>query len=204
MVLFDFKSNGKTYYSDIPNVSYFKHWTFDDLEAEATRSGKGALQQGKGTIVELYNDTLPINDTMVLSYWMKNDYLYHRPNLHYKLYDPEGNEIYQMSVDAAKALNYQNGWVMVEIEIKPQVSGIVDEIYVEAGQLISKGDKIALVKIIPNMVSLNNAENRVRQAEISLENAQLDLNRNKQLKDQAVIAAAEFQQFEIAIAAQQN
>jgi HlyD family secretion protein len=84
-----------------------------------------------------------------------------------------------------------------EIEIKPQVSGIVDEIYVEAGQLISKGDKIALVKIIPNMVSLNNAENRVRQAEISLENAQLDLNRNKQLKDQAVIAAAEFQQFEI-------
>tara|TARA_R110002049_G_scaffold246847_5_gene420956 strand:+ start:2436 stop:3533 length:1098 start_codon:yes stop_codon:yes gene_type:complete len=84
-----------------------------------------------------------------------------------------------------------------EIEIKPQVSGIVDEIYVQAGQLISKGDKIALVKIIPNMVSLNNAENRVRQAEISLENAQLDLNRNKQLRDQAVIAAAEFQQFEI-------
>lgn len=85
-----------------------------------------------------------------------------------------------------------------EIAIKPQVSGIVDEIYVEAGQRISKGDKIALVKIIPNMVSLNNAQNRVRQAEISLENAQLDLNRNKQLKDQSVIADAEFQQFEIA------
>ncbi len=85
-----------------------------------------------------------------------------------------------------------------EIDIKPQVSGIIDEIYVEAGQRIAKGDQIALVKIIPNMVSLNNAENRVRQAKISLENAQLDLNRNKQLRDESVIAAAEFQQFEIA------
>lgn len=85
-----------------------------------------------------------------------------------------------------------------EIEIKPQVSGIIDEIYVEAGQRIEKGDQIALVKIIPNMVSLNNAENRLRQAKISLENAQLDLNRNKQLREESVIAAAEFQQFEIA------
>jgi HlyD family secretion protein len=84
-----------------------------------------------------------------------------------------------------------------EIEIKPQVSGIIDVIYVEAGQMIEKGDKIALVKIIPNMVSLNNAENRVRQAKITLENAQLDLNRNKELKDKSVIAAAEFQPFEI-------
>jgi len=84
-----------------------------------------------------------------------------------------------------------------EIEIKPQVSGIIDVIYVEAGQMIQKGDKIALVKIIPNMVSLNNAENRVRQAKISLDNAQLDLNRNKELKDKSVIAAAEFQPFEL-------
>ena len=115
MILFDFQSNGNTYYSDLANINYFQHRTFDDLEAEATRNGKGALQQGKGTVVELYNDTLPENDTMILSYWMKNDYLYHRPNLHYKLYDPAGNEIYQMSVDAAKALNYQNDWVKSQI-----------------------------------------------------------------------------------------
>ena len=85
-----------------------------------------------------------------------------------------------------------------EIEIKPQVSGIIDEIYVEAGQMIQKGDKIALVKIIPNMVSLNNAENRLRQAKINMDNAKLDLERNKELKDKAVIAAAEFQPFELA------
>ena len=128
--LFELKSDGNPYYSDIANISYFKHRTFDDLEAEATRNGKGALQQGKGTTVELYNDTLPANDTMILSYWMKNDYLYHRPNLHYKLYDTEGNEIYKVTVDAAKALNYQSGWVMVEIEIKPQPTGFKHYVYV--------------------------------------------------------------------------
>lgn len=85
-----------------------------------------------------------------------------------------------------------------EIEIKPQVSGIIDEIYVEAGAKVEKGEKIALVKIIPNMVSLNNAENRLRQAKINLENAKLDLDRNRKLKDKDVIAEAEFQPFEIA------
>lgn len=85
-----------------------------------------------------------------------------------------------------------------EIEIKPQVSGIIDELYVEAGTKIGKNDKIALVKIIPNMVSLNNAENRLRQAKISLDNAKLDLERNEELKKKEVIAKAEFQPFEIA------
>lgn len=85
-----------------------------------------------------------------------------------------------------------------EIEIKPQVSGIIDEIYVEAGTMVKENDRIALVKIIPNMVSLNNAENRLRQAKIALENARLDLDRNQALKDKDVIADAEFQPFEIA------
>ncbi len=85
-----------------------------------------------------------------------------------------------------------------EIEIKPQVSGIIDEIYVEAGDMVSKNDKIALVKIIPNMVSLNNAENRLRQAKISLDNAKLDLDRNQSLFDDKVISQAEYQAFDIA------
>lgn len=84
-----------------------------------------------------------------------------------------------------------------EIEIKPQVSGIVDEIYVEAGMKVQKGDQIALVKIIPNMVSLNNAENRLRQAKISLENAKIDYDRNKELLNNKVIAQAGFQEVEL-------
>lgn len=84
-----------------------------------------------------------------------------------------------------------------EILVKPQVSGIIDEIYINAGDTIEENDKIALVKIIPNMVSLNNAENRLRQAKINLDNAKIDLDRNRELLDNEVIAAAQFQQFEV-------
>ena len=58
-----------------------------------------------------------------------------------------------------------------EIEIKPVVSGIIDKIFVEEGQMIKKGDLIAQIRIIPNMISLNNAKSRVDVANINLENA---------------------------------
>jgi HlyD family secretion protein len=85
-----------------------------------------------------------------------------------------------------------------EVAIKPQISGIVKEIYVEAGEQIEVNDLIAKVKVIPNMVSLNNAENRVEQAKISLDNAIMDYERNAELMEKGVIAAADFQGFEIA------
>ena len=47
-----------------------------------------------------------------------------------------------------------------EVEIKPQVSGIVDELYVEAGQPVKEGDLIARIRLVPDMVNLNNAQNR--------------------------------------------
>lgn len=86
-----------------------------------------------------------------------------------------------------------------EIDIKPQVSGIVQEIYVEAGDRVKKGDLIAKVKIIPNMVTLNNAENRLERAKISLEQAQLDNDRNSALLSQDVISEAEYQPFMIGL-----
>ncbi|MEX2597962.1 MAG: efflux RND transporter periplasmic adaptor subunit [Salibacteraceae bacterium] len=85
-----------------------------------------------------------------------------------------------------------------ETFIKPQISGIIQKIYVKAGDLVESGDLIAKVKVIPNMVSLNNAENRVNQAKISLNNARIDYNRNKKLLESQVISAAEFQNFELA------
>src|SRR5437867_688626 len=47
-----------------------------------------------------------------------------------------------------------------EVAIKPQVSGIVESIHVEPGKPVRKGDLVAKVRIIPNMVTLANAENR--------------------------------------------
>jgi HlyD family secretion protein len=84
-----------------------------------------------------------------------------------------------------------------EIEIKPKVSGIIEEIYLEAGQIVKAGDVIARVKIIPNMVNLNNAESRLNRARISLDNAKRTYDRQKQLYDQNVISRNDFERFEL-------
>lgn len=86
-----------------------------------------------------------------------------------------------------------------EIEIKPQVSGIIAELYVEAGQSVKKGDMIAKVRIIPNMISLNEAESRLNRAKINRDDAERNYARQKALYDSKVIASAELQSFEVAL-----
>jgi HlyD family secretion protein len=85
-----------------------------------------------------------------------------------------------------------------EIEIKPQVSGIIEEIFIEAGDHVKKGDLIARVKIIPNMVELNNAESRLSKAKINYDDAKLVYDRQKKVYEQGVIPEAEFQKYRIA------
>ena len=86
-----------------------------------------------------------------------------------------------------------------EIEIKPQVSGIIEKIFIEAGKMIKKGDMIAKVKIIPNMVALNEAESRLNRANIGLDDTKKVYDREKVLFEKRVIAAGEFQQYETAL-----
>ena len=84
-----------------------------------------------------------------------------------------------------------------EIEIKPKVSGIIEKLYVEEGTIIHKGDLIAKVRIIPNMVSLNNAESRVNRAKISLQNAERNYNRQRELYEQNVIPKTDFESYDL-------
>lgn len=85
-----------------------------------------------------------------------------------------------------------------EIMIKPQVSGIVEELYVEAGDMIKKGDLIAKIKIIPDMVSLNNAQSRLNRARINYEDSKNQVERQRDLLNQGVIAKAAFEPYELA------
>jgi HlyD family secretion protein len=85
-----------------------------------------------------------------------------------------------------------------EIEIKPKVSGIIEKVFVEPGDLVKKDDLIARVKIIPDMINLNNAESRVKRAEIQLEEARKNHSRYKELFDKNVIAEAEYLTYDIA------
>jgi HlyD family secretion protein len=79
-----------------------------------------------------------------------------------------------------------------EVEIKSKVSGIVEEIYVRPGQKIEKGDLLARIKIIPNMVELSHAESRLNQAKIAFEDAERILERQKRLFDAEVISETDF------------
>ena len=79
-----------------------------------------------------------------------------------------------------------------EVEIKPQISGIIAELKKEAGQLVKSGEIIATVKVIPEMVQLNSAESRVNVAKISLEQVEATYNRDKELYEMGVISSEEF------------
>ncbi len=85
-----------------------------------------------------------------------------------------------------------------EIEITPKVSGIVEEIFVEPGDIVKKNDLIARVKIIPDMINLNNAESRLKRAKIQLDEANKNYERYKMLYNQKVIPEADFLTYEIA------
>ncbi|MFA9389256.1 MAG: efflux RND transporter periplasmic adaptor subunit [Prolixibacteraceae bacterium] len=85
-----------------------------------------------------------------------------------------------------------------EIEIKPQVSGIIEEIYKEAGEMVKTGDVIAKVKIIPDMVNLNNAESRVNRAQLNYDDAKIDYDRQHDLFEKKVIPYEEYQKAQLA------
>lgn len=85
-----------------------------------------------------------------------------------------------------------------KIEIKPQVSGIISEINVEAGDLVKEGDIIAKIKIVPDEGQLAAAQSRVRLAEISLANAKITYDRTKELYDKKFESRENYEKDEMA------
>lgn len=81
-----------------------------------------------------------------------------------------------------------------EVEIKPQISGIIAEVYKEAGQTVRKGEVIAKVKVIPELGTLNSAESRVRLAEINGRQAETDLERMEKLYESKLVSSEEYEQ----------
>ena len=79
-----------------------------------------------------------------------------------------------------------------EVNIKPQISGIITDLFKEPGDYVNAGDVIAKVKVIPDMGSLSSAEARVRLADINLQQAQVDYNRTENLHNQKLISDDEY------------
>jgi len=92
-----------------------------------------------------------------------------------------------------------------EILIKPNISGIIDEIYIEAGDRIKSGDLIAKIRVIPNVSSLQSAKDAVATAKINVDNEKKSYDRQKSLFDKGVISANDFESADVTYKrAQQN
>lgn len=79
-----------------------------------------------------------------------------------------------------------------EVLIKPQISGIISDLYKKAGQMVKEGEIIARIKVIPEMVQLNSAESRVNVADISLKQIEETYKRDETLFNQSVIAREDY------------
>jgi len=82
-----------------------------------------------------------------------------------------------------------------EVEVKPKVTGVLSELYVDPGKIVKQGDPLGKISIIPDAMQINQAESTVRTAQIAFDNAKRELERNEALFKQGVVADAELQKF---------
>ena len=82
-----------------------------------------------------------------------------------------------------------------EVEVKPKVTGVLKELYVEPGKIVKLGDSLGKISIIPDAMQINQAESALRTSQIAYDNARRELERNESLFKQGVVADAELQKF---------
>jgi HlyD family secretion protein len=91
-----------------------------------------------------------------------------------------------------------------EVEVKPKVTGVLKELYVEPGKLVKEGDPLGKIAIVPDAMQTNQAESTLRTAQIAFDNAKRELERNEALAKQGVVADAELQKFRTDFALRQQ
>ncbi|WP_339897478.1 efflux RND transporter periplasmic adaptor subunit [uncultured Gilvimarinus sp.] len=84
-----------------------------------------------------------------------------------------------------------------QVNVTSQVSGVVEELYVTAGETVKKGDLVARITLAPNMVTLNHAESQLESARISFENAEEELNRQKNLLQQELVSVSAYNKYRL-------
>ena len=84
-----------------------------------------------------------------------------------------------------------------EVELKPQISGIVDQILVEEGDIVKKGDLIATIRVVPNEQALVQAQSRIKTAQLSYDNNKVQYDRDKALFEKGVISKQDFETTEL-------
>lgn len=118
-------------------------------------------------------------------------YLYEQSQPKVKVYEvltPETRDIVKTSVASGQVEPRD------EVNIKPQIQGIITELYVEAGDRVKQGDPIAKVAVIPDMSQLSNAQSQLRTSQLQLEEVERENARVEQLFKKGVVAREEYEQ----------
>ena len=84
-----------------------------------------------------------------------------------------------------------------EVEIKPQIQGIIEGLFVKEGDLVQTGDLLAKIKVVPNEQNLNSARGRLQNSKIVLNNAKIEFDRNQDLFKKGIISRQQFQNVEL-------
>lgn len=119
---------------------------------------------------------------MFVFLWMKSQ---PKPDV-YEEFTPEIMDLKKTTVVTGK-IEPRN-----EVNVKPQISGIIAEIMKEAGEHVQAGEVIARVKVIPDMQQLSSAQARVRLATVNAQQAKTDLDREQVLFDKGLVSADEY------------
>ena len=119
---------------------------------------------------------------MFVFLWMKSQ---PKPDV-YEEFTPEVMDLKKTTVVTGK-IEPRN-----EVNVKPQISGIIAEIMKEAGDHVQAGEVIARVKVIPDMQQLSSAQARVRLATVNAQQAKTDLDREQVLFDKGLVSADEY------------
>lgn len=91
-----------------------------------------------------------------------------------------------------------------EVEVKPKVTGVLSELYVEPGKIVRQGDPLGKISIIPDAMQINQADAGLRTAQIAFDNAKRELTRNEELYKRGVVADAELQRYRTEFALRQQ
>ncbi|TLP82260.1 efflux RND transporter periplasmic adaptor subunit [Maribacter sp. ACAM166] len=84
-----------------------------------------------------------------------------------------------------------------EVLIKPNISGVIQEIFVEGGDYVKSGDLLCTIKVVPNLTALNDARNTIDQAKINLDDQLRNLGRQKGLFDKDVISKVDLERAQV-------
>jgi len=84
-----------------------------------------------------------------------------------------------------------------EVLIKPNISGVIEEVFVEGGDFVKSGDLLARIKVVPNLSALNDAKDNINEARIALEDQKRNFDRQKSLFDKGVVSQVDLERAQL-------